>query len=249
MQRILVCPDVHAPYEDKRAVRLLFEFARDWKPDRVVCVGDLSDQEPVSRWSKGMPEEVLLPLENHIKALQVFLEELSASVSGAPIDLKIGNHDIRLETYVRKYAPGLLSLKVLSLEAIYGQHCTVHRKMFPIAPKTLCGHGDEIPGGGGTPGSTALKLVKKTGKSIVCGHNHRLALVYETSGYSGTAGDTLFGMECGNLLDIKKATYLQTGFANWQTGWAVLNVMGRKVFPSLVRVDKGQVVWGDKVYG
>ena len=91
------------------------------------------------------------------------------------------------------------------------------------------------------PGSTAMSLAKKLGKSVVCGHTHKLGLQHETTGLNGNT-NTLFGLEVGHLMDIKQASYLNTGIANWQQGFGILVEKNRKVTPYTVPIVNGEIV-------
>jgi len=110
-------------------------------------------------------------------------------------------------------------------------------------------HGDEgnISQNGGT---TALNLAKKTGKSVVCGHTHRMGLVHHTESFSGVPTRTLWGMEVGNLMDAKQASYLKAGISNWQQGFGILWVDGKTVVPQLVPIARdGSFFAEGKVWG
>jgi hypothetical protein len=91
-----------------------------------------------------------------------------------------------------------------------------------------------------TPGSTAMSLAKKLGKSVVCGHTHKLGLQHETTGLYGK-NKTIYGMEVGHLMDIKQASYLTSGIANWQQGIGILVEKNRKVVPYTVPVIDGDI--------
>jgi hypothetical protein len=90
------------------------------------------------------------------------------------------------------------------------------------------------------PGSTAMSLAKKLGKSVVCGHTHKLGLQHETTGLYGK-NRTQFGLEVGHLMDIKQASYLTTGVANWQQGIGILVEKNRKVTPYAVPIIDGDI--------
>ena len=97
-------------------------------------------------------------------------------------------------------------------------------------------HGDE-GSLNATAGGTALSLARKTGMSIVCGHTHRLGIQHQHMGYAGKTNHRLFGVEVGNMMDMKKAKYLPAGTGNWQQGFAVLSITkSGLVIPHLVPI-------------
>ena len=101
-------------------------------------------------------------------------------------------------------------------------------------------HGDEGRMSG-VPGATALKLAQQVGKSVVCGHTHRLGLQHHTTGLNGKTS-TLYGLEVGHMMDMKQASYLTSGVANWQQGVGMLveNKQGRFV-PYTVPIINGEI--------
>ena len=85
---------------------------------------------------------------------------------------------------------------------------------------------------------------------MVCGHTHRMGLLHKTEAYAGKPTRTLWGMEIGNLMDMKQASYLKAGYGNWQQGFGILSVDGTKVHPQLVPIHKdGTFVVEGKVWG
>jgi len=61
-----------------------------------------------------------------------------------------------------------------------------------------------------------------------------MGLMHHTEAMNGKPTRTLWGMEVGNLMDMRKATYLKGGYGNWQQGFGLLYVDGNKVTPQLV---------------
>jgi len=94
-------------------------------------------------------------------------------------------------------------------------------------------------------GSTSARLAAKVGLSVACGHSHRLGLQPHTQGVNGNITRTLYGMEVGCLMDFRQATYTRTH--NWQQGFGLLYVDGKKVSPVPVPIqDKSFVVEGHR---
>jgi hypothetical protein len=48
----------------------------------------------------------------------------------------------------------------------------------------------------------------------------------------------LWGVEAGNVMDKKKASYLKAGAANWQMSVSVIETHGDRVSPFLVPINK-----------
>jgi hypothetical protein len=240
---IPVISDLQVPFHDQRAVDAVATFVAD-RNLQSACVGDVLDQPQVSKWCKGMAGEFDGKLaEQRDQAVSV-LRALRVR------DLSRSNHDDRIETYVRKYAPGLDSLPELRIETflrLESINCRFHRRPFDIAEGWLLLHGDEsslIQSAGGT----ALGLARKTGRSIVCGHTHRLGLQHQHSAFQGRIVAPLWGFEVGHLMDMSQAGYLKAGIANWQQGFGVLVVDGDTVTPIPVPITDGKFYFDGRTW-
>lgn len=238
-------PDTQIPYQDTRFLRELWRFISDSQPDAVVHVGDFLDAPEPSRWNKGAAGEFAPTLQKSLDQAHRLLVDLRAVYDG-PVTLKMGNHDRRIADYVKRYAPALAPLRALEFESLIRAdetNVTVAHGVVEIAPGWVVAHGDE-----GSlsriAGQTAAGLAQKFGKSVVCGHTHRAGLVPHSTGYNGKSW-TLFGMEVGHAMDIRKAGYLKAGAANWQQSFGILRTNGKTTIPELVPVvDKRFTVDG-----
>jgi len=140
-----------------------------------------------------------------------------------PFIIQRSNHTDRIENYVTKYAPAFEPLRDIKVENLLGYSdlgITYLHRMKEIVPGWVMAHGDEGRLSK-VPGSTALSLAHTIGKSVVCGHTHRLGIQHETTGLYGN-NKTIFGLEVGHMMDIKQASYLTSGVANWQQGFGLL---------------------------
>ena len=162
---------------------------------------------------------------------------------GKKFIIQRSNHTDRIDTYMRKYAPAFMSLKSLEIETLLGYDklgITYLHKMHELLPGWVMAHGDE-GALNRAPGATALNLAKSIGKSVVCGHTHRVGLQHETRGFYGKT-HTLFGLEVGHMMDIKQASYLTSGNANWHHGVGLLVESKGKVTPYAVPIINNEVI-------
>lgn len=238
MKSYVVVSDLQVPYHHRKAVDNLLEFIREYQPDGLLNVGDDVDAPEPSRWNKGLAGEYAPTLQAGLDATaDLHLSFRQALGPGLPYHVSRSNHGDRTETYVRKYAPALASLRCLDISALLGYEeadITFHRKPFEFAPGWLLMHGDE--GGSSTaPGGTAASLARLTGKSVICGHTHKLGAQHYTTGVNGKQVHR-WGLEVGHLMDVKKASYLAAGTANWHAGFGVIHVEGTSVSWDLVPV-------------
>lgn len=231
--KVLV-PDLQIPYHDKKVVNLFAKFIKAYKPDDVVSVGDEMDMQTISRWSMGTPLEYEKSIGRDRDETVRVLEQLQVK------HMTRSNHTDRLYNTIMKRAPGLMGAPEFELEnflRLKDLGITYHKDPWEVAPKWLLLHGDE-GSTNQTGGQTALGLAKKTGMSVVCGHTHRAGLIHYTESFRGTPSRTIWGMEVGNMMNMKQASYLKGGIGNWQQAFGILYIEGNKVTPSLIPVHK-----------
>jgi predicted phosphodiesterase len=245
MERIVIVSDLQIPYHDPKAVHNLIDFIKRYKPDRVISIGDEIDLPQVSKWEKGRMGEYAGTIGKDRDATVKILEQLRVT------DVIRSNHTDRLFNYIANYAPGLYGIPELQFEnflRLPELGINYWRKPMPIAPNWVAVHGDHGRISQ-VAGQTALKQALQHGKSLVCGHTHRLGLSSATEASGGIVGRILTGLEVGNLMDFKKAHYTH-GSANWQQGFGLLYVDGKNVTPVAVPVAKdGSFIVEGKRYG
>lgn len=256
MKRILILSDPQIPYHDRKTVRVVYDFIAQYRPDEIASVGDDVDFPQISRWSRGMEGEYRGDLQTHVDEGIAHFRRLR-DVHDGPIHVSRSNHMDRPLAYVRKYAPGLMGLRALTVPSLLHfaeLGVTYHEQPHEIAPGWLLAHGDEMGGKSGgspttAPGDTAMKLARKWGYSVVCGHTHKAGIRHDHDTVNGRYRRRLFGMEVGNLMDFRRAHYLTAGSANWQQAIGILYVDGRTVFPSLIPITHGRFTVEGKIYG
>ena len=245
MKRILIISDLQIPYHDPRLVTNLIGFVKRYKPDQIVSIGDEIDLPSVSRWQRGTIGEYAGTIGRDRDMTVKILEQLRVT------DVVRSNHTDRLFNYIANQAPGLMGIPELQLEnflRLPELGITYWRKPMPIAPNWVAVHGDHGRISQ-VAGQTALKQALQHGKSVVCGHTHRLGLTHATEASGGVIGRILTGLEVGNSMQFSKASYTH-GSANWQQGFGLLYVDGRNVTPVAVPVQRdGSFIVEGKRYG
>jgi len=243
-KRVVVLSDLQIPYQDNTAVDATLDFIRDYKPDELWCVGDELDAPEPSRWNKGMLGEYADTLQDSIDLTNEIMSDYKTALGkNKPFYVQRSNHTDRIDTYMRKFAPAFSSLTSLKIEELLGYKklgINYLHKMHELLPGWVMAHGDE-GALNRAPGATALNLAKRLGKSVVCGHTHRVGLQHETTGFYGKT-NTLYGLEVGHMMDMAQASYLTSGSANWQQGIGILVQTGNKVTPFAVPIVDGQVI-------
>ncbi|TDD97221.1 metallophosphoesterase [Actinomadura rubrisoli] len=250
MKRIVVISDTQLPYHDHTAVKNLIDFIGQWQPDGVIHIGDLMDYPTPSRWSKDTRAEFVGSVMKDSEMGKQFLGRIRRIFDGW-FKVIPGNHDERPEVYLESYAPALAEYPFdLSTLLDFDSHgVEMARGFVDFAPGWTATHGHLGFSMSQVAGGTALRAAKKIGKSVVCGHTHRLGLVGDSCGYNGKV-ETRWGFEVGNLMDMASASYLRNGGANWQKGFGVFYTDGDNVTPVPVPVhDDGTFVVDGYVFG
>lgn len=245
-QRIVIISDTQIPYHDRKAVQAVINFIGDFRPDRVIHIGDLMDYPQPSRFNKDTRAEFEGSVyQDSEKGIKDLLEPLRAVYDG-PVGVLEGNHDLRPRTYLDKYAPALSGTRMFHMENLLKFDDFGIEKLpdfYDIAPDWLVTHGHL----GGislsrTTGITAVNAAKRFNKSIIMGHTHRLGVNWVTTGYDGRVVRQLAGMEVGNLMNMRLAGYLKRATANWQQGFGIVYVDGKHVQPVTVPITDGRFV-------
>src|SRR5690606_8182443 len=182
------------------------------------------------------------------------------NVYEGPVGVIEGNHDERPRVYLATYAPALSESKAFNFENLLdfdGFRITKLPDIYEFAPGWIATHGhragsrlNQQPGRSAPagrragarldqqPGRTALNAaMSKFQRSVIMGHTHRLAALPNSYGYNGKVTKTLWGIEVGNLMDMKRAQYLKGGAANWQQGFVILHVDGSYVSHDLIVIQ------------
>lgn len=249
MKTIVCLPDMQVPDHDRKLVDAMVVFLSSYDADELLCVGDESDSPEPSRWNKGYAGEYAGTLQKNIDMTAEVMRMFKWAVGDKPFHTMRSNHGDRIQTYISRYAPALSSLKALDYKTLlrYEENdITYHDRPYEFAPGWVLAHGDE----GGlrqTAGGTALSLAKRWGRSVVCGHTHRLGLQHDHDALNGRTSRHIFGVEAGHFMDPRKADYLKAGYANWQQGFVIFRVAKRNVtFEIVPVVNKSFTVEGSR---
>lgn len=246
----MVISDIHIPYQDDKAVAVMREFAKDYKPQHLVINGDLLDFYSLSTFDK-CPDRKYSVMEEVNDGVQ-FLKEMRKIVGPkAQMYFTEGNHEARLQRYLAKN-PELADMPELRIDRLlklkeqkikfagvgvdYWAQDTGHIKI----GNAIVTHGDNRFNGAATSansGYSAMNTIKKMQSSVIMGHVHRLAQVHHSTPYG-----TLVGVEGGCLC-------MPAGTANWQQGFVTFEThRGKNKNYRLHHIDNGELITDKKIY-
>lgn len=209
--KILVLPDMHAPWVNWPALMQAYKWKLSHKPDLVVCLGDITDQKIWSRWQKDVddvsPSDEFLQAEKCLKKLHKMFPKM--------IILR-GNHDVRILS--RAIEAGIPAQMFKDVNEVFSYPGWEWREpsdklVIPTARgPILFVHGDEQ---GGTPAQKSRIL----GLSVIQGHTHKVSITY-----TSTLKGTIFGAEMGCIMDTesKAAKYASANPVGSSVGFGVV---------------------------
>lgn len=217
-----IVPDMQIPFHDKRYVQRMMNLIKDLQPSRVIFIGDNVDCTAPSVWSKGTGEEFAETLQLEFDIWSELATDLRKEYDGW-IGVHMGNHEKRIESYLRNKAPAFSSLRSLKLENLMALDSFGMERLpdnYDVAPGWITHHGD-YASLSDIAGRSASNYSAKVNKSVIMGHTHRAGIIAESFGYNGR-WKWRYGVEVGHAMDPKKADYTH-GIANWQKAFLVLD--------------------------
>ena len=188
--RTLVAGDAQIPFQDQTAFDRFQTAVVETQPDNILFVGDMVDLPSMSRWSQR--SEWVGGTQAAINQYHNFLAQIRSNAPNATISVVHGNHEQRMDDYVRKNAAEALGLKranatnelaVLTLQYLvrYDDLDVQSIDGYPngtlwLEDNLKATHGTNIAKGG----SNAAKYLREERESTLYGHTHRQELAYRT---------------------------------------------------------------------
>lgn len=196
--RCLILGDVHAPFHDTEAVRLVEQILCDFHFDQIISVGDFFDCYAVSRYEKCANRKLNIEweIEEGVKLAQR-ITELSPQSKHV---ITLGNHEARLGRWVSAH-PELQGSKRLS---VYHRMRELKWTVVPYKQSYELGPHLSVTHDFGRSGKYAgHQAVADYGRSVVFGHTHRASVVYQ----GAISGHTLAALNVGWLGDPLEIDY------------------------------------------
>lgn len=243
MSRTLIIPDCHHPYVDEVAWRCAMAAGRAVRPKRVVIIGDFADCYAVSAHAKspGRKADLAWEIEQTNKALD------AVDAIGAKEKIYCGgNHEYRMDRYIRDKAPELYGLKGTTVPELL--HLKERGwKFVPYMDYIRIGKVAYTHEVGRCGANTASQSLRDFGGNLVVGHSHRASIVYQ-----GTVKDGgRFCMNVGWLGSIKDIDYMHKARAerDWEHGFGIIDQDKAGIaWPQFVPIVYGRCIVDGKQY-
>ena len=186
MSKVLIIPDTHAPFMHPNFPKFLRNIRDEYKPNKIVHIGDLVDLHSLSNFMKD-PDGFSCGEE-----WSRTLEDLQKLYAAFPtVDWVVGNHDRR--PYRKAYDIGMSRKMIKPLSEIYETPPGWNIKSEVIIDDVLYSHGE---GAGGLTGWQNFCV--KQNLSVVFGHFHAVGGVRY---HQNKLGQQLFSMCVGCGVD------------------------------------------------
>jgi hypothetical protein len=186
------------------------------QPAGVDLLGDISDCYHISRYDPdpGRRER----LQEELDQTAGILGDIRKMLPKANIRYSAGNHEDRLRKYLCSKAPGLDGLRTLKLRSLLNLdalgisfHDYHASEAYKLRGLTYF-HGHRLSK---ASGGTARLMMSVVGGSVICGHSHRLGVVWARQ------WDRIsVGIENGCLCSLHPG-YLRA-MPDWQQGFTIL---------------------------
>jgi predicted phosphodiesterase len=171
--KYLVMADMHAPYHSYDAISAAIQYGVEQKCNAVIYLGDVIDFYAISNFVKNPGNR---DIQYEIDTVGSIFDAVDRAIKPERTIWKLGNHEKRLETYLRSRAPELIrvgKLKTSSLFEAKKRGIEIVAANSPIKHKKLTMlHGDEYGGGIQSPVNPARGIFLKANECVVIGHRH-----------------------------------------------------------------------------
>lgn len=188
--RTLVAGDSQIPFHDEQAHERFQQAVSETQPDNIILVGDMVDLPSLSKFSQR--NEWVGTTQSAIDTYHNFLAQTRSNAPNARIAVVHGNHEQRMDDYVRRNAAEVLGLRranmahelaVLTLQYLVRYDDLEVESIDGYPNGTLwlednlkLIHGTNVAKGG----SNAAKYLREERETTIYGHTHRQELAYRT---------------------------------------------------------------------
>jgi len=171
-KKILILSDIHFPYHNAAALKAAIKYGLEQQVDCIILNGDILDFYQLSDFSKDPSKPTM---RKELELGRWFLKELRLAFPKAQIYYKIGNHEMRLERWLKVKAPEFIDSDEFRLDILleFAKHHVILIDKYTVikAGNLNIIHGHEYKGAGGV--YPAKYIYSKSKVNTICGHYHR----------------------------------------------------------------------------
>ena len=239
MTTSFIISDVHYPFHNESAIKVMLNMVQHFRPKNVIIDGDFFDCDTISRFNREPQEPGAFK-----KQIEGGCEIIRKIQRYSSVTIVQGNHEARLDKYINEKAPELHN--IISIEGLINNELDIDIKYVKTIPsESMMTLRDDLLVGHWNAARkytcyTAKALVERFQTNIVQAHTHRLGE------YSiRTWGKTLYGWESGCLCDLSPEYVFHP---NWQNGLLVYTEMDDDWNIEIVHINDDKAMFRGKVY-
>lgn len=244
--------DWQVDLHDEAFIDKTLKLVKDLQPDKLVHIGDESDNTAIGRWVQGTPQEAEGNLQTQIDLTHGLLRKFREAAPDATFQICYSNHLARFSQSITTRLPAFRHLRALSIENLFRLdelEIKYEREIFEVFPDVVAGHGHQWNLTSANQYAKGQQVVLKYGKSVVAGHTHRPLLTSVATGYNFNLA-TNFYMNVGCSMRFDAAEYITSKSPDWGHGVGVLtwNRTLDRTMPELLIAQDGRFRYESKVY-
>jgi len=233
---LLILADIHAPYHDKESLTISLQHGKSLQPDTIVLLGDFMDFISVSFWERDPRKR---NFQHELEVGRQILQVIRTNFPNSKIIIKIGNHEERLERYLRVKAPELLGYeyltyaKLLDPTGAFGINIVPDCRIMKIDHLNMV-HGHEFGRMIASPVNPARGLYMRGKEIALCGHHHQTSQHTEKT----MTGDIVSCWSVGCLCDLHPE-YMPIN--KWNHGFAHVQIQDNSFVLNNYKIINGRV--------
>lgn len=251
ISKTIVFNDLHRPFHDPKAVKIVLDVAEDANVDRIVINGDLLDMYSVNSHGPTHPL-VGTMLCDEVEDSRLWLQALRKRFPKQEIVFLFGNHEDRFERFMVNYCKKLFEFvslhKLLGLEQLdiswepYNARYQLEKSNVYIqhSPPSYSKNG------------AMVSLERDIDQTTIYGCSHR-ELKASKSGKSGKNYYCFFNGWLGstNMTEAHRKVFKYVkGHESWQQCFCMVTVDKKKTaYVEQVSINDGKAIYNGKIYG
>lgn len=233
-KKILILSDIHFPYHNAAALKTAIKYGIEQEVDCIILNGDILDFYQLSDFSKDPSKPTM---RKELELGRWFLNELRLAFPKAQIYYKIGNHEMRLERWLKVKAPEFIDSDEFRLDILleFAKHHVILIDKYTVikAGNLNIIHGHEYRGAGGV--YPAKYIYNKSKVNTICGHYHRSSTYLDKN----MDGHYHGGFSTGCLCELSP-DYMP--YNEWVHGFAVVTMKKDGNFSvQNLTIDNGEI--------
>jgi len=249
-EKVFVYSDIHYPEHNEKALNVATKVMSDYKPTKLVLIGDALDMTPVSHWIED--KKRLVENKRLMQDYKGFNKVLDHMVKVAGKQLKEviylkGNHEEWVDQYLDRHPEltGLLEVENnIKLIGHKGKRTPklkfIQYNDFYKVGKLYLTHGLYANK------YHSFKTVDNVGATVMYGHTHDVQVFTKAGLAKGL--DKHMGISIGCLCDMSPR-YMRKKPNNWMHAFATVEVFSNGNFiPAVHNIVEGVTTYNGKLY-